>query len=59
MKVQREGEVVRVTLEAREVRLLRYALERAQFIDTPAQEQKAIATFCAQALELLEEGRPS
>jgi hypothetical protein len=57
MKVQREGEAVRVNLEASEVRLLRYALERALFIDTPAQEQKAIATFCTQALELLDEGR--
>jgi hypothetical protein len=56
MKVQREGEAVRVTFEATEVRLLRYALERALFIDTPAQEQKAIAAFCAQALELLDQG---
>lgn len=59
MTVQREGDVVRVTLEPGEVRLLRYALERAQFIDTPAQEQKAIATFCAQALDLLDESRRS
>ncbi len=53
MKVERQGEALRVTLDAKESRLLRYALERALFIDTPASEQVAIAAFCSQALELL------
>jgi hypothetical protein len=43
----------RLTLERSELRLLRYALERASFIDTPPSEQLAIATFCSKALDLL------
>ncbi len=53
MQVEREGASVRITLGEREVALLRYALERASFIDTPAGEQAAIANFCARALEAL------
>jgi hypothetical protein len=53
MHVERDGAVVRITLGEREVTLLRYALERASFIDTPAGEQGAIANFCARALEAL------
>jgi len=53
MKVRRDGEVVTVELERRELRLLRRALERASFIDTPMSEQAEIAAFCAQALETL------
>ena len=48
---------MRITLDAREVSLLRYALERASFIDTPASEQSAIATFCARVLDGLGSAR--
>ena len=57
MQVEREGPVVRLILGEREVTLLRYALERASFIDTPAGEQGAIANFCARALDALGGGR--
>jgi hypothetical protein len=53
VQVERDGPVVRIILGEREVTLLRYALERASFIDTPAAEQAAIANFCARALEAL------
>ena len=53
MKVERQGANVQVTLSEREVALLRRALERASFIDTPASEQGEIAAFCARALEAL------
>lgn len=53
MKLDRLGDSVRLTLDREELRMLRYALERASFIDTPAGEQLAIATFCARALDLL------
>jgi len=53
MQVEREGPVVRLVLGEREVSLLRYALERASFIDTPSGEQAAIANFCARVLEAL------
>jgi hypothetical protein len=51
MQVEKDGAGVRITLDAREVTLLRYTLERASFIDTPSSEQSAIATFCARVLE--------
>jgi hypothetical protein len=53
MHVERDGAAVRITLGEREVTLLRYALERASFIDTPSSEQSAIATFCARVLDAL------
>jgi len=53
MQVEREGERVRIVLEASEVRMLRRALERASFIDTPMSEQAEIAAFCARALDAL------
>ena len=53
MQVEKDGERVRVVLEASEVRLLRRALERASFIDTPMSEQAEIAAFCARALDAL------
>jgi hypothetical protein len=53
MQIERSRETVRLTLDAPEIRLLRYALERALFIDTPVSEQVAIAAFCTRALELL------
>jgi len=59
MQVDKDGANVRITLDAREVSLLRYALERASFIDTPSNEQSAIATFCARVLEGLGSARPT
>jgi hypothetical protein len=53
MQVEQAGQTVRVLLTIPEVRLLRFALERASFIDTPSNEQGAIAVFCSRALELL------
>jgi hypothetical protein len=58
MQVERDGAAVRIVLDEREVSLLRYALERASLIDTPAREQGAIANFCARALEALGSARP-
>ena len=53
MQVDRKGETIRIEITANELRLLRRALERASFIDTPVSEQAEIATFCARALESL------
>ena len=53
MKVERDGETVRLELDPGELALLRRALERASFIDTPMSEQAAIANFCARALDQL------
>ena len=53
MKVDRQGQTIRIELSADELRLLRRALERASFIDTPVSEQAEIAAFCARALETL------
>jgi hypothetical protein len=53
MSVEREGETTRVLLDPSEVKLLRHALERALFIDTPVREQEAIAHFGARLLEQL------
>jgi hypothetical protein len=53
MKIERDGDVVRVELRGPELHLLRRALERASFIDTPMTEQAEIAAFCARALEML------
>jgi hypothetical protein len=58
MQVERKGGLVQITLDAREVTLLRYALERASLIDTPANEQAAIANFCARVLDGLTPPRP-
>lgn len=57
MKVEHKEGTVRATFEEEEARLLRYALERALFIDTPVSEQVAIAAFCTRMLELLGERR--
>lgn len=53
MKVERDGDVVRVTLVGTEVKLLQRALEKALFIDIPRDEQPAVAAFCNKALEML------
>jgi hypothetical protein len=57
VKIEHAGETVRVELSPAELRLLRRALERASFIDTPMSEQAEIQAFCARALEALP--RPS
>jgi hypothetical protein len=53
MQIRRHGEAVTIDLLPREVELLRRALERASFIDTPVSEQEEIAAFCARALDAL------
>lgn len=53
MNVEREGEQLRVTLAHDESRLLKRALERASFMDTPASEQAEIARFCDTLLQKL------
>jgi hypothetical protein len=53
VKIESSGDGVRVELSAAELRLLRRALERASFIDTPMAEQGEIQAFCARALEAL------
>lgn len=53
MRVDAQGDVFRVELTAAEAHLLRRALERACFIDTPVSEQGEILAFCHHALELL------
>lgn len=53
MQLERDGEGVRMRLSEREAHLLKRALERASFIDTPVTEQEEIAVFCARVLEAL------
>jgi hypothetical protein len=53
MKVELDGNVVRMELTPSESHLLRRALERASFIDTPLSEQPAILAFCQRALDSL------
>ncbi len=53
MKVERRKESVILTLDPRDVALLRRALERALFIDTPVQEQERIASFATRLLDAL------
>ena len=53
MRIDLDGPSARLTLDRDELRLLRFALERASFIDTPPSAQYEIASFCSSALELL------
>ena len=53
MTIERRADGLRIELSAEEAHLLRRALERASFIDTPSAEQPAILAFCAQALDAL------
>ena len=53
MKIERRPGTVVLELGPAEVKMLRRALERASFIDTPANEQAEIASFCTRALESL------
>jgi hypothetical protein len=57
MKIAHGTEGVRLDLAPAEERLLRHALERALFIDTPPAEQEAIAGFAARLLDALAAGR--
>ena len=53
MDIQPSADGIRIALSRAETHLLRRALERASFIDTPAAEQPDILAFCSQALEAL------
>jgi hypothetical protein len=53
MRVEQVEKEIRLVLTPTEQHLLRRALERASFIDTPVQEQGDIAAFCARVLEAL------
>lgn len=55
MDVDKRGETTTLVLSATELKLLRRALERASFIDTPVEEQAQIAAFASRALEQLGE----
>jgi hypothetical protein len=54
MKIEKQGKETRLVLSAKELGLLRRALQRASFVDTPASEQADILAFCEQALEALD-----
>jgi hypothetical protein len=53
MRVEQVEKEIRLVMTPAELHLLRRALERASFIDTPVGEQADIAVFCGRALELL------
>jgi hypothetical protein len=53
MKIDRRGDTVTIVLTGDELKLLRRALERASFIDTPVEEQAQIASFATRALDQL------
>jgi hypothetical protein len=53
MKIEKQGKDTRLVLSAKELGLLKRALERASYVDTPASEQADIQAFCEQALEAL------
>jgi hypothetical protein len=57
MNVARQRSTTTLELDEEEVKLLRWALERASFIDTPVEEQPRIAAFAARALEQLRDVR--
>lgn len=53
MKLERRDGSFLIALDQRDAALLRHTLERALFIDTPVQEQEAIASFAARLLDAL------
>jgi len=56
MKQERTPEGgLKLELNARETRLLRYLAERASFVDTPPEEQSAILRLAEQILSALGE----
>lgn len=54
MKTSRLDGTTTITLDDRELRLMRAALQRATFMDTPPEQQEAILEFAAKALDQLE-----
>ena len=54
MEVAWQDEKLKLVLETGELRLLRRALERASYLDTPAADQAHIQVFCETLLEALE-----
>jgi len=58
VNIEHSGETVRIELSQAELGMLRRALERASFIDTPLSEQAEIQAFCARALDMLPAPRP-
>jgi hypothetical protein len=58
MRVEKHDQETCLMFQPRELYLLKRALERASFIDTPVSEQADIAAFCARALEELREKTP-
>ena len=56
--IRRDDDFVRLTLTLEEVRYLRYALERATFLDTPPQHQRQIYNFADSLLRKLENLAP-
>jgi hypothetical protein len=58
MRIEPDGDGVRLMLGEREAHLLKRALERASFIDTPVAEQEEIAGFCARVLDALSKQHP-
>jgi hypothetical protein len=57
MRIDRESSVTKLVLDPSEVPLLKLALEKANFIDTPVAQQAAIASFCNRVLEALKQQR--
>jgi hypothetical protein len=53
MTIEADGKGRRLSLDSREVALLRHTLARALFIDTPVNEQEAIMTFASRLLDAL------
>jgi hypothetical protein len=56
--LKRDDDFVSLTLTVEEVRYLRYALERATFLDTPPQQQRQIYNFADSLLRKLENLTP-
>ena len=54
MEITRQGQKLGLVLDPGELQLLRRALERATFLDTPAAEQTEIQDFCETLLKALE-----
>jgi len=53
MKITKDEKEFTISLDERELKLLRRALERASYIDTPVDEQEAILGFASRALDQL------
>jgi len=52
--VSQKPRTLQLTLDEREIKYLRMALERATFLDTPPLEQRAIYNFAEKLLDELE-----